>query len=468
MLGLDLDFVFSLAFFPLRLRCDLKLRLATDDGNDIAFVHVNAQSPALASRDGHVESLELSRLGGAEGSGDERRQLLDQCRVILLRHTIPLQHIAAHRQHLCQGAQGVAQAPARVQSFTNEHLMSCVSAIIVRRGEGREGRRATQPRRADHAAVGIPVWNASQRPNRRTAKQKARKHLVSGIICALCFASAGHLGGTRTPRRGNQSTKMLAAVRRGVASRLAAPKRALSTAVSVPAVTLRYFDSRGRAQALRYALVDAGIAFEDERVSLEEISSGKWASMKSNPALTGPWGTLPVLDWGDLRIGQTEAIAAHLFRELSDDAADAAQASRRAAQCAELTSLAHQDILVMCLQLINITATMQAQFAHSQQQQGSLATAASSEAAKAQLDANIANSVMQCKGRVLGVLPRLEMLLATNGAASAGFSFPVLPLLSCLPCPRPRLRLRRLLACLWLGARSGGFLPAGVGCLVLW
>ena len=36
-------------------------------------------------------------------------------------------------------------------------------------------------------------------------------------------------------------------------------------------IKLRYFDSRGRAQALRYALIDAGVEFEDDRISLQHV-----------------------------------------------------------------------------------------------------------------------------------------------------------------------------------------------------
>jgi hypothetical protein len=41
-------------------------------------------------------------------------------------------------------------------------------------------------------------------------------------------------------------------------------------------IRLRYFDSRGRAQALRYALIDAGVEFEDDRISLQHVASGNW------------------------------------------------------------------------------------------------------------------------------------------------------------------------------------------------
>jgi hypothetical protein len=41
--------------------------------------------------------------------------------------------------------------------------------------------------------------------------------------------------------------------------------------------------------------------------------------MKNNAKVSGKWGTLPVLDWGETQVSQTEAIAG--CEPLSPDAA---------------------------------------------------------------------------------------------------------------------------------------------------
>src|ERR1700733_4925079 len=58
-------------------------------------------------------------------------------------------------------------------------------------------------------------------------------------------------------------------------------------------VLLRYFDCLGRTQPLRNALVDAGIAFEDQRLAV----GPSWRALKEQAA-GGPFGSLPVLEWG--------------------------------------------------------------------------------------------------------------------------------------------------------------------------
>ncbi len=52
---------------------------------------------------------------------------------------------------------------------------------------------------------------------------------------------------------------------------------------------LRYFDCRGRAQALRDVLIDAGVDFRDERL----VVGPSWYPLKADPAVAGPFGSLP-------------------------------------------------------------------------------------------------------------------------------------------------------------------------------
>lgn len=80
------------------------------------------------------------------------------------------------------------------------------------------------------------------------------------------------------------------------------------------AVVLRYFNCRGRGQALRYLLVDYGIAFVDERFEADV----SWSTFKG-AAQGGPFGSLPVLHWGEHTIGQALAIAGYLTRSLGLD-----------------------------------------------------------------------------------------------------------------------------------------------------
>lgn len=86
-------------------------------------------------------------------------------------------------------------------------------------------------------------------------------------------------------------------------------------AMQVPEITLRYFDARGRAQAIREFLSDAGIPFQDERVPLSGGALG-WPSVRERPELAGPFKALPVLHWGDAQIAETLVIASFLARHV--------------------------------------------------------------------------------------------------------------------------------------------------------
>jgi glutathione S-transferase len=89
-------------------------------------------------------------------------------------------------------------------------------------------------------------------------------------------------------------------------------------------VVFRYFNVRGRGQALRDALTDAEVHFVDERI---EIGPG-WRTMKEQ-AEGGPFGSLPVLEWAGDCVGQTLPIAGYISRRLGQyDGLDTACVAR--------------------------------------------------------------------------------------------------------------------------------------------
>ena len=75
---------------------------------------------------------------------------------------------------------------------------------------------------------------------------------------------------------------------------------------------LRYFDCRGRAQALRDVLIDARVDFTDDRLAVDP----SWYALKGDPAIAGPFGSLPLLCSGERLIAQALAIASYLARRL--------------------------------------------------------------------------------------------------------------------------------------------------------
>jgi glutathione S-transferase len=88
----------------------------------------------------------------------------------------------------------------------------------------------------------------------------------------------------------------------------------------IPAITLRYFEARGRAQPIRYYFAARGVAYTDERVPL--LASGKnvWLELKEDRSRVGPFHKLPVLRYGDRTIAETLVIGAFLHRALGDEA----------------------------------------------------------------------------------------------------------------------------------------------------
>src|SRR5258708_647652 len=77
------------------------------------------------------------------------------------------------------------------------------------------------------------------------------------------------------------------------------------------AVTLRYFDAQGRAQALRHALSDAGISFDDVRVTL-----ATWPPHREDPGFGGLFAALPTLTWDGATVSETLSISSYIARRL--------------------------------------------------------------------------------------------------------------------------------------------------------
>jgi glutathione S-transferase len=103
-------------------------------------------------------------------------------------------------------------------------------------------------------------------------------------------------------------------------------------------VALRYFPVVGRAQPLRHALADAGIAFADER-----IPPAEWPAHKKHSDVAGPFGALPTLAWGGVVVSETLPVAAFLARKLQHcrDLDDATIAAHEA-----ICSACHLDVTV--------------------------------------------------------------------------------------------------------------------------
>jgi glutathione S-transferase len=102
-------------------------------------------------------------------------------------------------------------------------------------------------------------------------------------------------------------------------------------------VVLRYFPVRGRAQALRQSLSDAGVDFEDVRVPPTD-----WSRLREDPSVSGPYRALPTLSWAGVVVAETLPIASFIARRLGqyDGASDEVIAHREG-----LCSTAYVDIL---------------------------------------------------------------------------------------------------------------------------
>jgi glutathione S-transferase len=112
-------------------------------------------------------------------------------------------------------------------------------------------------------------------------------------------------------------------------------------------VTLRYFSVLGRAQALRHALWDAGVDFEDWRVT-------DWSTQRENPAVGGPYRSLPTLTWDTVLVAEGLPIASFLARRLGHcDGIDEGVIAAREAIC----SCCYLDVMMRFADLVRADMT---------------------------------------------------------------------------------------------------------------
>lgn len=116
-----------------------------------------------------------------------------------------------------------------------------------------------------------------------------------------------------------------------------------------PAVTLLYFDVRGRGQFIRHLLTHRGVPFHDERVVLPGGDRTVWLELRKNRARTGAFQKLPTLQWGDTLVGETLVILDFLHEKLGDAAL---LGHERSLQHRMLASSAFLDLLTPCISLI--------------------------------------------------------------------------------------------------------------------
>jgi glutathione S-transferase len=103
------------------------------------------------------------------------------------------------------------------------------------------------------------------------------------------------------------------------------------------AVVLRYFDAQGRVQALRNALSDAGISFDDVRVTL-----ATWPRHREDPGFGGLFAALPTLTWDGDTVSETLSIASYIAKRLGHyDGLEAAQIAKYEA----VVSCAYLDVV---------------------------------------------------------------------------------------------------------------------------
>jgi glutathione S-transferase len=115
-------------------------------------------------------------------------------------------------------------------------------------------------------------------------------------------------------------------------------------------VLLRYFDCLGRAQPIRNALVDAGVAFEDQRITVGH----SWHMLKEQ-ADGGPFGSLPVLEWGDDCVAQALPIAGYLARRVGHyEGLDAMGIAR----LEMVASVAYLDVIVELAMMLWVPTTV--------------------------------------------------------------------------------------------------------------
>jgi glutathione S-transferase len=114
-------------------------------------------------------------------------------------------------------------------------------------------------------------------------------------------------------------------------------------------IVLRYFPAQGRVQALRHALEDSGLPFEDVRVPLAD-----WPPHKNERGFAGPFGALPTLTWGTVTIAETLPIATFIARRLGHyDGLD----DEGTAKLEAVISCAYVDVMLQVGDILWVEAT---------------------------------------------------------------------------------------------------------------
>jgi glutathione S-transferase len=109
-------------------------------------------------------------------------------------------------------------------------------------------------------------------------------------------------------------------------------------------MVLRYFAIVGRAQPLRHALADSGVAYEDVRVTTAE-----WMAHRDDLAFGGPYRALPTLTCDGETISETLAIASFLARRLGHhEGMDDLATARLDAVC----STAYTEVMVRVAEIV--------------------------------------------------------------------------------------------------------------------
>merc|ERR1711970_1003850 len=80
---------------------------------------------------------------------------------------------------------------------------------------------------------------------------------------------------------------------------------------TMPNIKLTYFNLRGRAEPSRLLLAYAGKQYEDNRITPFWEDPAPWTALKP----TTPWGTMPLLEYDGVVIGQSMAVARFLAKE---------------------------------------------------------------------------------------------------------------------------------------------------------
>ena len=114
-----------------------------------------------------------------------------------------------------------------------------------------------------------------------------------------------------------------------------------------PAITLHYFDLRGRAQFIRALLAHHQVPFTDERIKLAKDNSN-WPIIRNDRNISGDFQKLPFLQWGDMRLNEVLVILEYLDTRLGDSDLDETAWFRHR----QLASSAFLDLLVSCINLI--------------------------------------------------------------------------------------------------------------------